>query len=62
MCARTSAAWQGVETLLNKCRVENIADKRYIGSVIVAEANNRYYEPAPGVMAFIGIMPSFHFE
>jgi iron complex outermembrane receptor protein len=29
-------------------RVDNIADRQYIGSVIVAEANGRFYEPAPG--------------
>ena len=28
-------------------RIDNIADRRYIGSVIVAEANGRFYEPAP---------------
>jgi len=29
-------------------RVDNIADKDYIGSVIVADGNRRFYEPAPG--------------
>jgi iron complex outermembrane receptor protein len=29
-------------------RVDNVTDRRYIGSVIVAEANGRFYEPAPG--------------
>lgn len=28
-------------------RVDNVTDRRYIGSVIVAEANGRFYEPAP---------------
>jgi iron complex outermembrane receptor protein len=28
-------------------RVDNVANRRYIGSVIVAEANGRFYEPAP---------------
>lgn len=29
-------------------RLDNLLDKRYIGSVIVNEGNGRYYEPAPG--------------
>jgi iron complex outermembrane receptor protein len=28
--------------------VDNVGDKRYAGSVIVAEAQRRYFEPAPG--------------
>jgi iron complex outermembrane receptor protein len=29
-------------------RIDNVTDRRYIGSVIVAETNGRFYEPAPG--------------
>ena len=29
-------------------RVDNIADRRYAGSVIVNEGNSRFFEPAPG--------------
>jgi iron complex outermembrane receptor protein len=29
-------------------RVDNLADRRYIGSVIVNDGNGRYYEPGPG--------------
>ncbi|WP_375546625.1 TonB-dependent receptor PqqU [Erwinia pyrifoliae] len=29
-------------------RVDNLFDRRYIGSVIVNEGNKRYFEPAPG--------------
>lgn len=29
-------------------RVDNIADRDYIGSVIVADGNRRFFEPAPG--------------
>ncbi len=36
-------------------RIDNAGNKGYIGSVIVAEANSRYYEPAPGRTAMIGI-------
>lgn len=28
-------------------RVDNLFDRNYVGSVIVNESNNRYYEPAP---------------
>ncbi|MEO8202775.1 MAG: TonB-dependent receptor [Betaproteobacteria bacterium] len=36
------AGWQVTEFV----RIDNLADKRYIGSVIVAEGNRRYFEPA----------------
>lgn len=29
-------------------RVDNVFDRRYVGSVIVNEGNGRYFEPAPG--------------
>ena len=29
-------------------RIDNVADRKYAGSVIVNESNGRYYEPAPG--------------
>ncbi len=37
------AGWSAREFV----RVDNIADRRYAGSVIVAEAQRRYFEPAP---------------
>ncbi len=36
-------------------RVNNIADRRYVGSVIVGDSNGRYFEPAPGRNWFVGI-------
>lgn len=36
-------------------RVDNVADRRYAGSVIIAEARGRYFEPAPGRNYFAGI-------
>ncbi len=42
-------------------RVDNVGDKQYIGSVIVSEANNRFYEPAPTRNAMIGAQASFQF-
>jgi len=42
-------------------RIDNFTDRRYIGSVIVAEANNRFYEPAPGRNWLIGINAALSF-
>ena len=36
-------------------RVNNVADKRYVGAVIVNEANRRHYESAPGRNWLVGI-------
>jgi iron complex outermembrane receptor protein len=36
-------------------RLENLFDRRYAGSVIVGEANGRYFEPAPGRSLFAGV-------
>jgi iron complex outermembrane recepter protein len=44
-----STGWQMSEFL----RVENLFNKTYIGSVIVNEANSRYFEPAPGLGVFL---------
>jgi iron complex outermembrane recepter protein len=42
-------------------RVDNIADRQYVGSVIVAETNRRFYEPAPGRNYLLGISASTQF-
>jgi iron complex outermembrane receptor protein len=42
-------------------RVDNVSDKQYIGSVIVSEANNRFYEPAPGRNYLVGVQASLQF-
>ncbi len=36
-------------------RVDNLADRQYVGSVIVNEGNQRYFEPAPGRTYLAGI-------
>jgi len=36
-------------------RIDNVSDRAYIGSVIVADTNGRYYEPAPGRAALVGV-------
>ena len=35
-------------------RLNNIVDKKYVGSVIVGDTNARYFEPAPGRNWFVG--------
>lgn len=42
-------------------RVNNLSGRQYIGSVIVAEANNRFYEPAPGRNWLAGVAASYSF-
>jgi iron complex outermembrane recepter protein len=34
--------------------VDNLADRNYVGSVIVNEGNGRYFEPAPGRTFLLG--------
>jgi len=42
-------------------RVDNALDRRHIGSVIVGEANGRFYEPAPGRNWMAGVTGEFRF-
>ncbi|MEO5658671.1 MAG: TonB-dependent receptor [Polaromonas sp.] len=40
-------------------RIDNLFDKNYAGSVIVNDANGRFFEPAPGRRLFIGVRTLF---
>jgi iron complex outermembrane recepter protein len=42
-------------------RIDNLADRRYVGSVIVNEANNRYYEPSPLRNMSVGVQARLQF-
>jgi iron complex outermembrane receptor protein len=42
-------------------RVDNVAGRRYVGSVIVNEGNGRYFEPAPSRSVFGGVSGSYRF-
>lgn len=42
-------------------RVDNLADRRYTGSVIVNESNGRFFEPAPGRTWLAGLNASYLF-
>ena len=42
-------------------RVENLFDKTYIGSVIVADGNGRFFEPSPRRNGIVGVSATFSF-
>ncbi len=42
-------------------RLNNLADHRYIGSVIVGDTNKRYYEAAPGRNWVMGVSAQYQF-
>ncbi|MGE0796870.1 MAG: TonB-dependent receptor family protein [Lautropia sp.] len=44
----------GFGRLTGYLRVDNVGDRRYVGSVIVNQANAQYHEPAPGRQWLVG--------
>lgn len=42
-------------------RVDNLADRNYVGSVIVNEGNQRFFEPAPGRSWLVGVSAVYAF-
>lgn len=42
-------------------RVDNLADRNYVGSVIVNEGNGRFYEPSPRRSILLGVHASLRF-
>ena len=42
-------------------RVDNLTDRRYVGSVIVNDTNGRYFEPAPERAWTLGLQASLQF-
>ena len=50
-------AWRIREFL----RVDNLTDKRYVGSVIVNDGNRRFFEPAPGRNWSLGVSAHYSF-
>lgn len=51
----------GAWKLTQFARVDNLFDKDYVGSVIVNETNQRYFEPAPGRTWALGVIGSYSF-
>ena len=43
-------------------RLNNLAGKQYVGSVIVGDANKRYYEAAPGRNWMLGFSAQYSFR
>jgi iron complex outermembrane receptor protein len=51
------ARWRVNEFL----RIDNVGDRSYIGSVVVNDANGRFYEPAPQRSMLFGVQASLQF-
>jgi iron complex outermembrane receptor protein len=49
------SAWDFTEAL----RLDNLANRRYVGSVIVNETNTRYFEPEPGRTVYLIFTASY---
>jgi iron complex outermembrane receptor protein len=56
-----SAQLGGAE-LASFVRIDNVLDRKYAGSVIVNEANERYFESAPGRSGFVGTNATWRFR
>ncbi|MGN6312690.1 MAG: TonB-dependent receptor family protein [Rhodanobacteraceae bacterium] len=52
-------AHRGGAALSPFLRLDNLFDRRYIGSVIVNDANGRYFEPGPGRSVMVGLSVTF---
>jgi iron complex outermembrane receptor protein len=60
--ARFNARQQsGAWSLTQFVRVNNLADRQYVGSLIVGDANKRYYEAAPGRNWMLGASAAYTF-
>ena len=42
-------------------RIDNVTDRQYIGSVIIADGSNRFYEPSPGRNYLLGMNAQLSF-
>jgi iron complex outermembrane receptor protein len=53
---KASHAWQvGKGRVTTYARVDNVTDQKYVGSVIVNQSSNQFFEPAPGVNYTVGL-------
>ena len=53
---KASHVWAlGAGRLTTYARIDNVADARYVGSVIVNQAGSQFYEPAPGRNWMLGV-------
>jgi iron complex outermembrane receptor protein len=51
----------GAWRLRQQLRVDNLADKVHVGSVIANDTNGRFFEPAPGRQWGLGLTASYAF-
>ena len=51
----------GIFTLREFARVNNLADRNYVGSVIVGDTNGRFFEPAAGRNFLVGLSVNARF-
>ena len=56
--SQTAGDWRFSELL----RIDNATDKRYVGSVIVNEANQRFFEPAPPRGVLLALTAKYAFR
>jgi iron complex outermembrane receptor protein len=54
--AQSLPHWQLSESF----RIDNLVNRRYVGSVIVNETNSRFFEPEPGRAAYVMFSASLH--
>ncbi len=59
--APDSSSASGVWTLREFARVNNLADRNYVGSVIVGDTNGRFFEPAARRNYLIGVSANVRF-
>ena len=53
---KASHGWSlGAGSLTTYARIDNLTDRRYLGSVIVNQSASQFYEPAPGRNATVGL-------
>jgi iron complex outermembrane receptor protein len=52
---------QGPWTFGQLLRLDNVLDRKYVGSVIVGDSNKRYYEPGPERSVYAGVSASYRF-
>lgn len=56
--AQTAGPWQFRQFV----RIDNLSGRRYVGSVIVNDTNQRYFEPAPGRNWLVGVSVAYQFR
>jgi iron complex outermembrane recepter protein len=54
---QSAARWRFSEFV----RIDNLTDEKYVGSVVVNDANNRYYEPSPQRNMTVGVQARLQF-